>query len=151
MNQKNDSLAPFRFYTSLPLIELTGKSAKNLIELLEIIKTIDGSSIFYHTHHYVRRHLFLSNEYPSDFAYWTAELLQEKELGEKLALLDIREFGSIHALREELIRIITEYLTQDRPLKVVSPGLEFHFSRTMSLVMPLECHAGTLAELSIAF
>ena len=41
---------PFVFNTERRLVVLTGQKARNLPELLAILKRISGSSIFYHTH-----------------------------------------------------------------------------------------------------
>ena len=139
-------IIPFRFYTSVPLVELTVQKAKNLKELQEIIQEIDGSSIYYHTHHYVREHHYLSEEYPSDFAYWVAEVLQEKPLGEKLAILDLRDFSSIRSLREKIIELIQEYLEENGSIRDVQPGLEFHFRRTISTIISTPYEANNLAE-----
>jgi len=143
---KFQKVAPFRFYTSVPLVELTGQKAKNLKELKEIIQEIDGSSIYFHTHHYVREHHFFSEEYPSDFAYWVAEVLQEKPLGEKLAILDLRNFPTIRSLREKIVELIQDYLDKSNGIREVQPGLEFHFSRTISVIISTPYQASDLME-----
>jgi hypothetical protein len=143
---KSNRVAPFKFYISVPLVELTGHKAKNLKELKNIIEEIDGSSIYYHTHHYVREHHFLSQEYPSDFAYWVAEVLQEKSLGEKLAILDLRNFPTIRSLREKIIELIQDYLGKTNGIRDVLPGLEFHFRRTISIIISTPYEANSLAE-----
>ena len=49
--------APFVFYTQQQLIELTGRRARNLVELLEHVRSVPGASIFYHTHYlYLTQH-----------------------------------------------------------------------------------------------
>lgn len=136
----------FRFYTSLPLVELTGLKAKNLKELKEIIEGIDGSSIYFHTHHYVREHHFFSEEYPSDFAYWVAEVLQERPLGEKLAILDLRNFPTIRSLREKILDLIGEYLNKDGRIRDVQPGMEFYFRKTVSIIISTPYQASDLSE-----
>jgi len=138
---------PFHFYTSQPLVELTGLRAGNLAELLEHIREVDGSSIYFHTHHYVREHHFLSNEYPSDFAYWVGEILQERELGEKLAVIDVRSYPTIRALREKLVEIIENYLQENGRVREVPTGLEFHFRKTISIIVPTRQSALNLSEL----
>ncbi|MDH4222336.1 MAG: DUF5752 family protein [candidate division Zixibacteria bacterium] len=143
---KAKRVAPFKFYTSVPLVELTGQKAKNLKELKTIIEEIDGSSIYFHTHHYVREHHFLSQEYPSDFAYWVAEVLQEKVLGEKLAILDLRNFPTIRSLREKIVELILDYLDKTSSTRDVQPGMEFHFRRTISVVITTPYQADSLAE-----
>lgn len=143
---KSRKVTPLRFYTSIPLVELTTQKAKNLKELKEIIETIDGSSIYFHTHHYVREHHFFSEEYPSDFAYWVAEILQEKPLGEKLAILDLRNFPTIRSLREKLLELIGSYLDKSNRIRDVLPGLEFHFRKTVSIIIPTPYQVSDLSE-----
>jgi hypothetical protein len=139
-------VTPFRFYTSVPLVELTGQKVKNLKELKEIIEGIDGSSIYFHTHHYVREHHFFSEEYPSDFAYWVAEVLQEKPLGEKLAILDLRNFPTIRSLREKILELIQDYLDKSVRIRDVQPGLEFHFCKTISIIISTPYQVCNLSE-----
>src|SRR5574341_357589 len=138
---------PFHFYTSQPLVELTGLRTGNLKELLGNIREVDGSSIYFHTHHYVREHHFLSNEYPSDFAFWVGEMLQERELGEKLAIIDVRNYPTIRALREKLVEIIENYLQENGRVREVRIGLEFHFRKTISIIVSTGQSARNLSEL----
>src|SRR3989338_7521828 len=93
---------PFRFYTRLHLRELTGLKAKNLRELLSHIKTVPGSVIYHHTHHFLQQHQYLSPEPPNDFAYLVTEALNEAKLGERLASINTCEFSSIRALRDKI-------------------------------------------------
>jgi hypothetical protein len=143
---KSPKVTPFRFFTSVPLVELTGQKAKNLKELKDIIEVIDGSSIYFHTHHYVREHHFFSEEYPSDFAYWVAEILQEKPLGEKLAILDLRDFPTIRSLREKILELISDYLDKSGRIRDVQSGLEFHFCKTISVIISTTYQANDLSE-----
>jgi hypothetical protein len=136
---------PFLFCSSVPLVELTAYKARNLQELKEIIEVIDGSSVYFHTHQYVREHHFLSEEYPSDFAYWVAEVLQEKSLGEKLAVLDLRDFPTIRSLREKIVALIRDDLERRGRVRDVQPGLEFHFCKTISVVISTPYQAADLA------
>ncbi|MCI0330465.1 MAG: DUF5752 family protein [candidate division Zixibacteria bacterium] len=135
----------FVFYTSVPLVGLTGQRAKNVRELAEAVERAEASSIFFHTHHYVREHHFLSEEYPSDFAYWVAEILSEKALGERLAFVDIRHFTSIEALRSEILSILKSQGGK-RAEREVLPGLEFHFCKSINIVAPTGYSASSLAE-----
>ncbi len=139
------SAKSFVFYTSVPLVELTGRQAKNVRQLAEAVERAEASSIFFHTHDYVREHHFLSQEYPSDFAYWVAEILQEKGLGERLAFVDIRDFTSIEALRAEILAILKSQGGR-RAEREVLPGLEFHFRKSINLVVPTGYTASNLSE-----
>jgi hypothetical protein len=143
----NNSVRTFHFYTSQPLVELTDHRASNLGQLLRYLKEVDGSSIYFHTHHYVREHHFLSNEYPSDFAFWVAEILRERELGEKLAIIDVRSYPSIRALREKLIEVVENYLQENGKIVDVHAGLEFHFRKTLSIIVPTGESASTIPQL----
>src|SRR3972149_5829596 len=139
------SAKSFVFYTSVPLVELTGQRARSVRELAKIGEQAEASSIFFHTHHYVREHHFLSQEYPSDFAYWVAEILQEKALGERLAFVDIRHFTSIDALRAEILSILKSQGGK-RVEREVLPGLEFHFRKSINIVVSTGHIASNLAE-----
>lgn len=138
---------PFVFKTVDTLVELTGLKARNLRELLEILKTVDGSSIYYHTYHLFRQYHFLIPNFPSDFAYWVSEILQEKALGEKLTSLDFRDFSSIEAYREKIAQTIERHLEKTPNGNQAKEGLEFHFCSSKSIVLDAGYQALTLAEL----
>ncbi len=141
----NGPAQPFLFFSSIPLVELTGLRARNVRELAEGVERVEASSIYFHTLHYVREHHFLSEEYPSDFAFWVAEILHEKGLGERLAFMDIRRFPSIEALREEILSILKSHEGK-RAEREVLPGLEFHFCKSINIVIPTGYSASSLAE-----
>jgi hypothetical protein len=129
---------PFTFYTRLHLSELTGLKASTLGQLLELIKEVNGSCIYHHTHRFLQQHQHLSPEPPNDFAYWVTEVLGEDELGEKLASIDVVQFTTIRSLREKIAAGIEKYLN-DNPLARVRfsrEGEEFHFIKSVSFVIP---------------
>ena len=103
-------MTDFTFYRARYQFELTGKKARDLPELLAAIKTIDESSIFNHVYHALLDSHFLPIGYPNDFAYWVIDALHEPVLAERLANLDLREFHDTEALREEIVRIIEDYM-----------------------------------------
>ncbi len=128
---------PFYFRTRLTIRELTGKKARDQKELLRLIKTVPGSVIYNHTHQFLQQHIFLSPEPPNDFAYWTREVLNEVELGERLNSIDICEFSTIRELRGAIVKTIEEYLAKTKgPLRIAPEGAEFHFIRAHSFVLP---------------
>lgn len=140
---------PFRFVSQVHLKELTGLKARKLSELAYHLKTVNGSVIYYHTHHFLQQHQFLSPEPPNDFAYWVTEVLQNKKLGEKLSSINICQFTSIRALREKLVAVIENDLAggkQDRA--VASEGEEFHFIKAVSFALPVPYAAYDLREFS---
>ncbi len=129
---------PFVFYTRLHLSELTGLRASTLGQLLELIKEVNGSCIYHHTHRFLQQHQYLSPEPPNDFAYWVTEVLGEDELGERLASIDVVQFTTIRSLREKIAATIAEYLDKSPLAKVrfSREGEEFHFIKSISFVLP---------------
>ena len=138
---------PFEFSTSVKLRQLTGKKARNLRELAEIIKDVPGSVIYYHTHVFLQRHQTRSPEPPNDFAYWTGQILGEYRLGEELAAIDICEFSTIRELREKIINVIENHMFENKePLRYAPPGMEFDFVKAHSFVLPTGLTAHNLKE-----
>ena len=139
---------PFHFYTRLHLRELTGLKAKNLKELLEHIKTVPGSVIYHHTHHYLQQHQHLSPEPPNDFAYWVKEMLNEPTLAEKLESINTCDFSTIRSLREKIADTIEKYLEkfEAKRLKEVNEGEEFHFLKSVSFVLPTPYEVTSLED-----
>lgn len=140
---------PFRFSTRLHLTELTGLRARNLREMLEILKDVPGSCIYHHTHRYLQQHQYLSPEPPNDFAYWVTEILGESGLGEKLASVDIVRYPTIRSLREKIIGTIEEHLAAEPSAKrrFARAGEEFHFIKSVSFILPTPYEAYDLREL----
>ncbi|MBI4518892.1 MAG: hypothetical protein HY699_24115 [Deltaproteobacteria bacterium] len=137
---------PFHFYSSLDLTLLTNRRARDLAELLAHLREVPGSVIYYHTHHFLVQHQYLSPEPPNDVAYWVTNVLQEDRLGEQLAAIDLVQFRTIRALRERLIAVIEAYLNERRELRTAPEGEEFHFREAASFVLPTRHVANDLRE-----
>lgn len=144
------AINPFQFYTSVKLKELTGKKARNLRELVETIKEVSGSVIYYHTHVFLQKHQHLSPEPPNDFAYWISRVLGEYKLSEELGSIDVCEFSTIRELRERIINIIENHLFEHKgPLRYASQGREFEFVRAHSFVVPTSFTVRNLKEFAM--
>ncbi len=138
---------PFQFYTGRRLIELTGRKARNLPELLGHLKQVSASSVFFHTHERYLSHHFHKPPFYNDFARWADRALQEQAAAEKLAAIDILDFTSLEALREALIRAIESCLSPNGGRSRDCPrGDEFHFCKVKSFVMPTGVVAEDLRE-----
>jgi len=150
MTELINASEPLRLCTRLHLSELTGLKASTLSELLELIRTVPGSSIYHHTHRFLQQHQYLSPEPPNDFAYWVSNVLGEQELGEKLASIDIIQYSSVRGLREKIILVIEDYLRKhpSASKRFVNPGAEFHFIKSVSFVFPTNHIAHDLKELT---
>lgn len=139
---------PFVFHTRLHLSELTGLRAANLVQLLELVKTVNGSCIYHHTHRFLQQHQYLSPEPPNDFAYWVSAVLGEDELGELLASIDTIRYVTIRSLREKIAATIEAYLENNPLAKIrfAEENEEFYFIKSISFVIRTDYTANNLAE-----
>ncbi|MFA5094139.1 MAG: DUF5752 family protein [Candidatus Omnitrophota bacterium] len=148
MPEQQKAKEPFVFYTRMHLTELTGLRASTLSQLLQLVKEVNGSCIYHHTHRFLQQHQHLSPEPPNDFAYWVTEVLGEDELGEKLASIDVIQFNTIRSLREKIAEAIESYLAENPMAKVrfSKENEEFHFMKSISFVMPTKYVAHDLND-----
>ena len=137
---------PFRFYARLHLKEVTGLKASNLTELLDMLKKVPGSVIYYHTHNFLEEHQYLIPEPANDFALWVSDELGDEVLGEKLASIDTFGFPTIAALRARIIRVIEEHLSDNSDGRSTPAGREFRFIRSISFILPTSYIAHDLRE-----
>ncbi len=138
MSELIKAKAPFKFSTRLNLTELTGLRATTLAQLLDLINSVPGSSIYHHTHRFLQQHQYLSPEPPNDFAYWVTDILGEDELGERLASIDTMLYSTIRDLRKKISLTIENYL-KDSPfakLRFARSGEEFYFVKSVSFILP---------------
>lgn len=138
----------FRFMTSVQAVQLTGVRAGNLAELFVGLHEVDGSSVYHHTHRFYRTHSFLGDTPLSDFAFWVGENLNEAAIAERMAAVDPRDHATIRDLRNALAAAIEPMGEEsERWARRVPPGLEFHFCRSVSLVLPTGHVARNLEDL----
>lgn len=138
----------FVFKQCINLIKSTGRKAKQLRELYAGIEQASDDSIYHHTYQYfLKGHLL---EYTNDFAHWAGESLEERVLSEHLSALDPYEFADIAGLRKKLLEVIDDYLESFPEPREVTPGNEFYFNETITIVFPVGIKARNLAEFLIA-
>lgn len=138
--------ASFQFYTQHHLVRLLNIKAKNHLELLEGIKKVPSSSIYYHTHKFLLQHHYLSPELSNDFAYWTTNILNSEKLGELLDSVDIVNFKNMEELREEFVRILNAHAAKEKFVIDCPNGEEFHFMGCVTFVLPTKYIANNLKE-----
>jgi small-conductance mechanosensitive channel len=137
---------PFHFHSRTHLTELTGLKAKNLRELVDILKKAPDTVIYHHTHHFLEQHHYLTPEPSNDFAVWVNDALGDEVLGEGLASVDTFAFPNMEALRERLVGIIEEHLSKGSNFRDVMPDREFHFAKSVSIILPTPYIAHDLRE-----
>ncbi len=137
---------PFRFYSRSHMKELTGLKARNLRELADVLKVVPDSVIYYHTHHFLEEHHYLTQQPANDLSIWVDEALGDEILAERLASVDTFQFSSLQALRERHVAIIEEQLAQAGSLREATPGGEFHFVKSISVIIPAPYEANDIRE-----
>jgi len=136
----------FNFHTQYHLVELLGRKARNPGELLNGIKTVPASCIYYHTHRFLQQHHYLSPEPPNDFAFWLMEILHLSSLGEEFLSVDTVSYCDLEKLRRDFVDILEDYISKDGKNVDCIPGFEFHFLACKTLVLPLPYTAHNLPE-----
>jgi hypothetical protein len=140
---------PFIFKKVLYLVEVTGRRARTLDELLRALATVPAESVGFHMHREFLAYKFAPIEYPNDFAYWAAKVLGDQILGEKLANLRVFKHRSLDGLRLEIARLVGEHLIESPDAGKLSapPDREFHFLMNRAVVMSCNREAHDLEEM----
>jgi hypothetical protein len=139
---------PFVFKKVLYLVEVTGRRARTLDELMRALAVVPAESVAYHMHREFLQYKFAPIEYPNDFAYWAAKVLGDERLGETLAVLRVFKYRSLDLLRAELARLIGEHLmANEEACRFQAPfDREFYFLQARSVVMGCNRSARDLPE-----
>lgn len=141
---------PFVFKKVVYLVEVTGRRARTLDELMRAIATVPTDSIGYHMHREFLAFKFAPIEYPNDFALWATRSLGDEILGEKLASLRVFTHRSLEGLRLELMRLLGEHLFAQPEAAgfTATPERAFHFLMARSVVLGCDRQARTVEELA---
>lgn len=138
----------FEFKQCTILVKSTGKYAKSLAELRELLAAVSDDSIAHHTYQYfLKGHIM---EYTNDFSHWVGESLEESALAEHLSNIDPYAYPSADQLRREILRVIDDYREQFPEPREAMPRDEFYFNETVTLVFPAGVRARNLAEFMMA-
>ncbi len=138
--------APFYFNTAAHLIRIGREKATNLGELLEGLKVCPEASIFEHTFQTLREHHFIREGFSNDFAHWAFAGCNEVGLAERLSSVDVREFTSVAALRDTLVRLVSDYLAANPRARDRIAFDPFYFCAAESVVIPTPFVARNLEE-----
>jgi hypothetical protein len=137
---------PFWFRECFLIPMPTGTKAVNLREMLQSVREMDESVLYFHL---LQSRLILSQpevEYPNDFAMWAAEALQDARLAEKLSSFDPFEYENLAQVRQAMVDILEEYLWDLPNVPWARPGLEFHFCEASTVVIRSDISAANLQE-----
>lgn len=112
----------------------TGEEAHNLRELSDRIKSVHPGCIYYHFWGGLLRSGFDEPEYPNDFAAWTWRSLHDKRVAEQLAIIDPSPYQDMEGLRQELVDVIDERLSESEFVPWARSGQHFFFVRSQIVV-----------------
>ena len=142
----NIAETPFEFYAVSYLTRIGNQSAGTLGELRRGLEQCNDASIFHHTFQTLGTHHFLTENFSNDFAQWAMADANRNDLGEQLAVLDIRDYVSIAALREDLCRVVGDYCQAHREFASQLALKRFYFCESVELTVPLGLTVKTLDE-----
>lgn len=109
-------------------------SAVNLRELRERVKTCPEASLFHHFMETLVRPSFDDPEFRNDFAVWSARYLRDRVLAEKLGILNPYKFDSLEHLRESVVELIDDRLSELPFIPSVLKGDGFIFMQAATVV-----------------
>src|SRR5258708_8272584 len=139
---------PFYFNSSAHLLRIGRERASTLVELLAGLRSCPEDSIFQHTFRTLEEHHFIREGFSNDFAHWTFTVCKELALGEQLASVDVREFTSIAALLERIVKIVDDYIRLN-PGSGDRPACErLYFCSSECVILPTSFMARDLSEFS---
>ncbi len=136
----------FHFYSEYNLPVLMGIKTRNVAGLLENIKTAPDSCIYYHTHRFLKQHHYLIPEPPNDFAYWIRNVINQRELGEQVASVNITAFKSIEDLRQAFVSKLEDFRSKEAYNVNCNEGDAFQFMSCKTFCIPLKYKASNLKE-----
>lgn len=128
----------------------TGRACFNLRELLESVRGA-GSTVL--EHHLMRCALedhFDLYEFPNDLARWCWDALGDRELAEKLALLNPYTFRDVEGLRLGVVDLLEDHLWSLERFPWSRPGLELHLVESRLISFDTGERFSTLAGLAEA-
>jgi len=137
---------PFEFFTVSYLTRIGNQSAGNLEELLAGLEQCSDASIFHHTFQTLSSHHFLTEGFSNDFAQWALAEAGRDALAEQFAALDIRDYTSIAALRDDLCRVLRDFIAAFPQFSRQEALDRFYFCESLEVTMPCCPKATTLDE-----
>jgi Family of unknown function (DUF5752) len=143
----NSKSKEFVFLKARYIVELTGKKARSLRDFVDYLSIAEKSSIFYHIYHPLLDAHLVPYEYPNDFSYWFADTLQDKDLAEQVANIELPESGGLEFVRQTLLNKL-EIAIKSGKTRSAPESSQFSFVNCRFVVFPSGQKARTLDELA---
>ena len=125
----------FKIMDCALLVRMSGlPPAYNLRELSDRIGSCTDNVLYHHFCETSLRATFDDPEYRNDFAVWAKENLGDRILAERLGIIDPYESESISILRQMVVDIIEDRLSELSPwVPTIRPGGEFYFMEAVTV------------------
>ncbi|MBU1706565.1 hypothetical protein KKB28_01455 [bacterium] len=139
---------PFKVQDCAIITRMGGvSSAVNLRELRERIAMCPAETLYHHFCETLVRPTFDDPEFRNDFAVWASRHLRDRVLAERLGIINPYVFGNIDSLREKVLDIIDERLSEAPYIPWVPKGEEFRFMRGVTIVFDTHAELKTAEDL----
>ena len=132
--RKHNNTHPFAIRDCALVTLATGIRAQSLRELRLGLRRIPVDSVYHHFWGRLLQPRFDDPEYNNDFAAWAFRALNEKELAERLAVLDPTKFPNAEALCDEIADIIDERLDEAEYFPWAKADQQFYFLKSQIIV-----------------
>lgn len=109
-------------------------TAMNLRELLERVQDAPIECLFHHFCETVLRPTFDDPEFHNDFAAWAAHNLRDHVLAERLAVINPYKLESFEDLRNQVVDILEERLSETPLIHWVPADQQFQFMQAVTVV-----------------
>ncbi len=145
-------MTPFAVMDCVLLSRMSGlPPAVNLRELRDRLAICSEDVIYHHFCETWLRPTFDDPEFRNDFALWAKSGLHDRVLAERLAIIDPYEYTAIADLRQHLLELIEERLSELQPwVPMARAGLEFNFMQATTVVFDTGERIGTPKHLADA-
>ncbi len=108
--------------------------AYNLRELYDRVRSCLPDSIYHHFCETPLRATFDDPAFRNDFAVWSHRALNDDILAERLGILDPYDFGDIEELRQIVLDIIDDRLSEITHVPWAKSGQELHFLQALTVI-----------------
>jgi len=126
---------PFEVKDCALIVSMGGvPDAMNLRELRERVATAPVECLYHHFCETPLRPAFDDPEFRNDFAVWASRDLHDRPLAERLGVLDPYAHLDMEDLRQSLVDIIEDRLSETEMIPWAQPGCEFHFMKAVTVV-----------------
>lgn len=112
----------------------TGERVQNLKELRDHLKTVPGSSLYYHFWGGLLHPGFEEREYGNDLGEWAKHCLHDASLAERFAVIDPSGFDDTEGMRQALLDVVEERLEEDNANLWTAVDRQFQFVRSQIVV-----------------